>query len=221
MTGRPIRLMYIIDPGTSRWNVEDVAVAAVDGGADCVQVRGMPTDRATYELTRRLVERLGNRASILVNARFDIALAAGAAGVHLKDDGLDVGEIRQAALERGASPGFRVGRSVHDAVGLSDAARQRASHVTFGPVHDAHGGVGLGADEILRRVAAASARPSEIILVGGIGPGDADLARCLEQFGSHAGLAAMRHFQDAPSLGEVAARARALAGLLGDSPPVS
>ena len=75
--------MVITDPVLLKGR-DPVAVcrAAVQGGATMIQVRwkdGAPA--AVLELTRALVAALP--APILVNDRADIALAAGAAGVHL------------------------------------------------------------------------------------------------------------------------------------------
>ena len=63
----------------------DVLVAAIDGGADCVQVR--EKNMAAADLLHR-VEAVGQVArpagvTVIVNDRIDVALAAGADGAHL------------------------------------------------------------------------------------------------------------------------------------------
>jgi thiamine-phosphate pyrophosphorylase len=50
----------------------------------------------------------GSRTRVLVNDRFDIALACGAAGVHLRGD-----SVPAAAVRRAVPPSFVVGASVH------------------------------------------------------------------------------------------------------------
>ena len=65
-----------------------VVAAAVDGGVNVVQVRekDLP-DEDLFSLTRRLREVIDGRALLIVNGRPEVALAAGADGVHLPEDG--------------------------------------------------------------------------------------------------------------------------------------
>jgi thiamine-phosphate pyrophosphorylase len=102
-----LRLMVITDPVLLKGR-DTVAVcrAAVQGGATMIQVRwkdGVPAE--ILELTRALVATLS--VPVLVNDRADIALAAGAAGVHLgwDDPPLD-------ALRPHLPAGFLLGLSV-------------------------------------------------------------------------------------------------------------
>src|SRR5881397_106976 len=78
-----LRLMVITDPVLLKGrDAVTVCRAAVQGGATMIQVRwkdGVPAE--VLELTRSLVAALP--VPILVNDRADVALAAGAAGVHL------------------------------------------------------------------------------------------------------------------------------------------
>lgn len=68
---------------TRRW--QEVAAAALRGGADCLQLREKALDGAAlHDRTRELVELAEpHGASVVVNDRVDIALASGAHGVHL------------------------------------------------------------------------------------------------------------------------------------------
>lgn len=56
-------------------------------------------------------------ARIVVNDRLDVALACGAAGVHLRSDSVSPGAARTLA-----PPGFLIGRSVHSAAEAREAA---------------------------------------------------------------------------------------------------
>ena len=73
----------------------------------------------------------GTRSLILVNERFDVALAAGAAGVHLRSS-----SVPGPVVRRHVPPGFLVGRSVH---GAGEAARVDAEggvdYLTLGTVY--------------------------------------------------------------------------------------
>jgi hypothetical protein len=89
---------------------ELVVARAIDGGADAIQVRekDMP-GRALVEHARAVRALCAPRGvATIVNDRLDIALAAGADGVHLGTDDLPVREARRIA---GAS--FLIGASTH------------------------------------------------------------------------------------------------------------
>jgi thiamine-phosphate pyrophosphorylase len=85
--------------------------AAAFAGVDLIQIRERRLDdRALLSLTREAMTTVrGSAARVLVNDRLDVALAAGAAGVHLRGD--SVPPSRARAL---AGAGFIIGRSVHD-----------------------------------------------------------------------------------------------------------
>lgn len=75
----------------------DVAVAAVHGGADCVQLREPDlADRELSSRARRLVETVkGLGAAVVINNRPDVAVIAGADAVHLGQNDLPVAEARK------------------------------------------------------------------------------------------------------------------------------
>lgn len=90
--------------------VVDLVAAAAEAGVDIVQVRERDLAAAQlFELVLRSVEAVrGSGTRIVVNDRMDVALAAGAHGVHLRNDSLN------APAARGiAGPGMLVGCSVH------------------------------------------------------------------------------------------------------------
>lgn len=139
---------------------------ALDADLDVIQLRERNLDaRALLRLAREVVERRGARpVRLLVNERVDVALAAGADGVHLRADGPPVPDVR--AL----SPGrWMVGRSVHTLDEIREHAT--ADYLLFGTVFpggskgDAVRTQGLDA---LARAAAASAVP--LLAIGGIMP---------------------------------------------------
>jgi thiamine-phosphate diphosphorylase len=88
----------------------ELVAAAGRAGIDLVQIRERDLDGADLaRLTRRCVTAVGDRGTkILVNDRADVALAAGAHGVHLRSDSVGAAELRRL-LPSGAV----VGRSVH------------------------------------------------------------------------------------------------------------
>ncbi len=116
-----LRLMVITDrrmAGDRVWL--DLVEAALAAGASAVQLRDKEaTSAELLELAtalRPVAER--HNALFLVNDRFDIALAAGAHGVHLGDDDLPVAEVRKVVPRD-----FVIGRSAD----LEDQARAAES----------------------------------------------------------------------------------------------
>ena len=161
-----LRVMAITD-GLSGGldDLVDRAVAAVAGGqgATCVQVRLKgETDYVVMTVTQMLVKRLGATVPVLVNDRFDIALAAGAAGVHLGADDIPVATVRSVT-----PPGFVIGTSVGCDAEVANAAL--ADYAGIGPIYvtgskdDA--GAALGVAEFAR-LAALVTKP--VVGIGGI-----------------------------------------------------
>lgn len=84
---------------------------AARAGVDLVQIRERDlTARDLYELVCACVKATEHTfAHLVVNDRCDVAIAAGAAGVHLRSDSPDGSRMRRLS-----PAGFLVGRSVHD-----------------------------------------------------------------------------------------------------------
>jgi thiamine-phosphate pyrophosphorylase len=103
---------------------------AVDAGIDYVQVRERDLEAgALADLVQQLVG-VAHRSStrILVNDRVDVALACGAAGVHLRGN-----SVPALAVRRAAPPSFVVGVSVHS-VDEAVAAAPGADYLVAGTV---------------------------------------------------------------------------------------
>ncbi len=114
----------------------EVVLASVDaalaGGAPLVQLRTKEgSDRARYELALEVTARCHHaRAWCLVNDRADIALAAGADGVHLGDDDLPVAAVR-AML----GPDLVVGATCRDPASARRAEAEGADYLGVGPAY--------------------------------------------------------------------------------------
>ncbi|MDE3156691.1 MAG: thiamine phosphate synthase [Acidobacteriota bacterium] len=98
------------DPGAEAM-LDQIAEAAA-AGLDLVQIREPDLEAgALAALVARAVAVVrGTRTRILVNERADVALAAGAHGVHLRAASMDARRVRALV-----PPGFLIGRSVHGA----------------------------------------------------------------------------------------------------------
>jgi thiamine-phosphate diphosphorylase len=108
----PSPIICLVTAGRGREQpLLDLIAEAAHAGVDLIQIRERRLDdRALVNLTRRAVEATrGTRSRIVVNDRVDVALAAGAPGVHLRGDSFAAARIRTLA-----PPGFLIGRSVHD-----------------------------------------------------------------------------------------------------------
>jgi thiamine-phosphate pyrophosphorylase len=106
--------------------------AAAEAGVDLVQIREprLP-DRALIDLTRRACDTVReSNTRILVNDRLDVALAAGAHGVHLRADSVSAARVRAVGGDR-----LLIGRSVHQlAEALAAAQEGGCDYLLFGTV---------------------------------------------------------------------------------------
>ena len=102
--------------------------AAVAGGVDMVQIREKDLPGGLLlELVEEIRRAAGDGALLMVNERADVALAAGAAGVQLGEEGLPVSIAREIL-----GPRQLVGRSVHSVEGAVEAASQGADLLVVG-----------------------------------------------------------------------------------------
>jgi len=162
--------LYVITdarPDLGRGHLE-VAEAALEAGADAVQLRAKDVGgREMYELAVGLKELLGRRGSgtlFLVNDRVDVALAAGADGVHLGWDDLPPAQARLLLGEEKV-----LGVSASSTAEALAALEAGADYLGAGPVYptgtkaDAGEPIGLeGLREITGRV------DIPVVAIGGI-----------------------------------------------------
>jgi thiamine-phosphate pyrophosphorylase len=193
----PFSLLAISDRASLGLPIADWLLALGAAGVGAVQLREKDLDdRDLYALARLARETLPATTRLLVNGRLDVALAAGADGVHLPADGLPVAPLRTRF-----GPGILIGRSTHTVAEVERARDEGADYVTFGPVYATPGkGRPAGPAELAR--AAAAGLP--VYALGGI---------TLERFGElaaagAAGVAAIRLFQRPADLQEAVRSAR-------------
>ena len=162
-----LRLMLVTDDDlVDAARVVDACADGVRGGATIVQLRlkRLPA-REVAGVARMLVERLP--VPVIVNDRPDVALAAGAAGVHLGPE-----DLAPALARRVLGPGAIIGASVGSA---EEAARGAdADYWGVGPFRvtstKPDAGEALGPDGVRRLVRLAGGRPC--IAIGGVLPAD-------------------------------------------------
>jgi len=169
MDARTLRLVAITDDlrdGAAGLLVR--AQAAVRGGATMIQLRLKDADaRTLVEVARSLVKALPAGVPLVVNDRLDVALAAGAAGVHVGPD-----DLPAAAIRRLVPPQFLVGASVGTDAEI--ALAQGADYVGIGPIYDtvskADAGSAIG-PVTFARLARACMLPA--VAIGGLDAGNA------------------------------------------------
>jgi thiamine-phosphate pyrophosphorylase len=143
-----------------------VVKIALDAGADVIQVRVKGwTDRCLFALTEQVVDWCGPyRASCIVNDRVDVALATGAAGVHLGADDLPVAVARQLL-----GPDFEVGGTARDPETARTLVAAGASYLGVGPCFATVTKSGLPDPIGLSGVSAVAAAVSvPVIAIGGV-----------------------------------------------------
>jgi len=164
--------------------------AAARAGVELIQVRERGLDdRRLLSLVRAAVDAAaGTPARVIVNDRADIALAAGAAGVHLRADSPPADRVRPIV-----PPGFLIGRSVHGEDEARRAAQSGADYLILGTIYPSASKPGetrwLGLNAV-ERVARTS--PVPLLAIGGV---TADKVGSVAAAGA-AGFAAIGLFAD-------------------------
>jgi thiamine-phosphate pyrophosphorylase len=157
------RRLYLCTP--DRPDLADFVAACIAGGVDVVQLRDKQLD------ARPLLERAGVVAEVcraagvpfVLNDRPDLALAAGADGVHVGQDDAPV-----ALARRILGPDAIVGLSTHSPTDLDSAAAEDVTYISAGPVEatptkPGRAGTGL---EYVSRASARSTVP--VYVTGGV-----------------------------------------------------
>jgi thiamine-phosphate pyrophosphorylase len=162
------RFYPIVDTGVCRARgVDPLAFVGVlfRSGARFLQLRAKDdADHAFLDLADAVVASRPQDSLLIVNDRADLALMAGASGVHVGQDDLAVAEVRKIG------PALLVGVSTHTTDQLDEAAESSADYIAVGPVFGTatkdtgYEAVGL---ELVRYAArVAGSRP--VVAIGGI-----------------------------------------------------
>lgn len=147
-----------------------LAAACLRGGAAILQLRvKQGSDAAFLSLADQL--RTATRQSgalLIVNDRLDIALMAGADGVHVGQEDLSVDAVRRLA-----GPSALVGVSTHDQAQVDQALTTTADYVAVGPVFGTETKATGYDPRGLSLVSYAARRDKPIVAIGGITLGTA------------------------------------------------
>jgi thiamine-phosphate pyrophosphorylase len=195
---RTFRLCYITDrhqlpSGSLLVRIQQ----AIRAGIDLVQIREKDlTTRELLDLVKAAMEALGEQATaatrVVVNDRLDVALAAGAHGVHLGTRSMPAQVVRSHV-----SGDFLMGVSCHSLQEALAAESAGADYLVLGPVFETPSKLAYGPPLGLAKLQETTAQVKlPVLALGGI-----TLERvkaCLEN--GAAGIAGIRIFQDCDSL---------------------
>lgn len=179
---------------------------AAQSGIQLIQIREKDLSaRALAEFTRQAIDLarpLG--AKVLVNDRLDVALAAGADGVHLRVNSLPVLEVRTLTTGLGRKD-FLIGVSTHSLTEARMAEAGGADFIVCGPVYDTPSKREYGAPMGLEKLAEICQMVElPVLALGGISL--SNLREPLQQ--GAAGIAAIRLFTEAGNLQQLSAARR-------------
>ena len=159
-------LYAIIDPTLLTISELALAESLAGSGVELIQYRDKTaSSRRYFEISRQLSNVLGPRgARLIVNDRPDVALLAGAGGVHVGQEDLGVADARAVC-----GPDRWVGVSTHTLEQLAAANRTSADYVAFGPIFQTATKKNpdpVVGTELLRKARAITKKP--LVAIGGI-----------------------------------------------------
>lgn len=169
-------------------------------------------DRRLFDLARRARRALPPTVRSLINGRLDVALAAGADGVHLPAAGLPAEPLR-----RRFGPGLLIGVSTHSVTEVAAAREAGADYVTYGPVWPTPSKPGLRDVPGLEGLERAASLGLPVLALGGVDDLER-LGRALAA-GAH-GAAGIRAFRRPDLVAAFAARLGGTEGAPGGSTAV-
>lgn len=168
-----LRLCLVTDRGMAgSRRLADIVAEAVAGGVTMVQLREKTAGTRAFVAEAEALLRLlrPRRVPLVINDRVDVALAAGADGVHVGQDDMPVALVRRLV-----GPAMLIGLSITSDADLAHPDAGAADYLGVGPVFaqatkpDATPPLGL---EGLARLARAATRP--VLAIGGIGRSNAE-----------------------------------------------
>lgn len=175
-------------------------MAAATAGVDWIQIREKDLGTTDFlQLSRQAVRSVhsvhsvGSHARVFVNDRLDVALSAGASGIHLGNESVPAREVVRWCREGNAPSGFLVGVSCHRIAEVQEAQAAGADYVFFGPIFDTPSKRAFGSPQgIVQLEAVSRSVQIPVIAIGGIEEKNAK--ECIRA--GAAGIAAIRLFQE-------------------------
>ncbi len=165
-----IRLYLITPPSGDPAPSVEAALAVLPRGSVGVQLRQPGRSAQDLLALARSLRAICTKAGapLLINDRADVALAAGADGVHLPANGLPVSGARSLGLPL-------VGVSAHSPEEVARAARDGADFAVYAPVYETPGKTPRGEAALAE---ACRAAPIPVLALGGVNETNAH--RCID-----------------------------------------
>ncbi len=202
------RLYVILDSALLKNSAQDCAQELVAAGVRLLQYRNKTASaRELLEISRELVSSLeSSSTALIVNDRPDVAVLAGAKGVHVGQDDMDAEQARAVVGKE-----MWVGTSTHNLEQFRRALATSADYIAVGPIFATTSKANLNpvvGMELVREVRALTEKP--IVAIGGI---TLERAKAVIDAGADS-VAVISDILLAPKPGE---RARQYLDVLGDT----
>jgi thiamine-phosphate pyrophosphorylase len=184
---------------------------AVAAGVNWIQIRekDLPTCLLLHLARSAVAAAHSSTTRILINDRLDVALAAGAAGVHLGEASPPATAVERWRGTGRAPAGFLIGASSHSLAAAREAEGAGADYIFFGPIFATPSKAAYGPAQGLERLAEVCRSVRiPVLAIGGIHLENAAL--CLAAGAS--GFAAIRLFQESADLAAVVTQLRPAVG---------
>jgi len=162
-----VRLYLVTGAAVRSGPLEEFLARVIDAGVGMVQLRERTLTDGDLLKTARLFAGVcrENGALFIVNDRMDVALAAGADGVHVGQDDIHPDDVRRVVGDD-----FIIGLSTHSSAEIDAAHATTADYIGVGPVYETPtkpGRQAVGLD-LVRYAASGSKKP--FFAIGGIDP---------------------------------------------------
>ena len=204
---RTARLYFVCDARPGGEDPEPLLRAALDGGADIIQLREKSGDMRMIDRSAQTFRRLADNYGVpfIVNDDPEFAVSCRADGVHIGQDDMAVEEARRIV-----GNDVLIGLSTHSTEQIEAASG--VDHISVGPVWETPTKAGrpaVGLD-LVRHAATHSSIP--FFAIGGIDPGNVDqvLAAGARR------ICVVRAIRDAPDPTAVAAALRQAFAAVGE-----
>jgi thiamine-phosphate pyrophosphorylase len=191
------QLHLITEPKRSFADLLAACRQAAEAGADWIQLRDKGA--SAQSMFRQALELRQLPANLSINDRLDVALAAGAQGVHLAAQSLPVSAAVQLANKR-----LLVGRSVHSLDEAIAAAADGVGYLTFGHVFPTTSKPGLEPRGVAQLAEIVQAVDLPVLAIGGINLSNLDQVLAT----GCAGIAVISAILSAPDPGRATAELR-------------